>query len=354
MVFGIRGEAFLHTRSRSKDGTRYPRTKHTGTHDIHLKKIRTKIVSFYFLPWKQHHCAMQVEHEIMNDTCSPHSNQSSKERFDDNRISSPMMNLQPTPINPEKIVPVESVPIQATNWNLDTKSIEYLQGLSRSFMKAAPISIPQLQQQPESPKPSPSSSATIVTDSSNTAPLSDASLLRQKQVDQWNIRFAELVEFRKAHGHCLVPLRYEPNRSLSNWVKRQRYQYRIKQEGKHSTLNEERQTALEQLGFVWDSHSTTWEERFQELTEFKEIHGHANVPKSYKQNQPLAIWVKSRKYYYLWCVWKDLMNMLMEPLTHILVSINRRTEALSHALARKIISIDTRTNGTAQKYKLCL
>ena len=49
---------------------------------------------------------------------------------------------------------------------------------------------------------------------------------------------------------------------------------------------------LEQLGFVWDSHASGWEERLKELKDFKDMHGHCRVPKTYAENPQLAIWVK--------------------------------------------------------------
>jgi hypothetical protein len=57
-------------------------------------------------------------------------------------------------------------------------------------------------------------------------------------------------------------------------------------------MTEERQGALESLGFVWDSHSATWEERWNELRKFREHHGHCNVPKKDPENHQLAVWVK--------------------------------------------------------------
>ena len=75
-------------------------------------------------------------------------------------------------------------------------------------------------------------------------------------------------------------------------MKRQRYQYRAKQANRHSTLTDDRQELLERLGFVWDSHALGWEERWNELREFKQKYGHCRVPKNYSANQQLAIWVK--------------------------------------------------------------
>jgi hypothetical protein len=69
----------------------------------------------------------------------------------------------------------------------------------------------------------------------------------------------------------------------------------VTREGGHSTFTEERQQALKALGFVWDSHAASWEERWNELREFKEEHGHCNVPKKYPENQQLAVWVKRQR-----------------------------------------------------------
>jgi hypothetical protein len=118
---------------------------------------------------------------------------------------------------------------------------------------------------------------------------------RSSRVEQWNQRYRELKRFRKEHGHCLVPLNWPSNHSLAHWVKRQRYQFRMKREGKHSTLTAERQTALESMGFVWDSHAAGWEERWNELRTFKERHGHCNIPKKHPENQQLAVWVKCQR-----------------------------------------------------------
>ena len=60
-------------------------------------------------------------------------------------------------------------------------------------------------------------------------------------------------------------------------------------------MTQERQKLLEQLGFVWDSHASGWEERLKELEDFNEKHGHCRVPKTYAENPQLAIWVKVRR-----------------------------------------------------------
>mmetsp|Transcript_8279 Transcript_8279/g.23810 ORF Transcript_8279/g.23810 Transcript_8279/m.23810 type:complete len:681 (+) Transcript_8279:162-2204(+) len=118
---------------------------------------------------------------------------------------------------------------------------------------------------------------------------------RAFQSEQWNERYAELVQYRKEFGHCLVSNSYTKFPTLFRWVKRQRYQNKLLNEGKQSTMTQERIVALNAIGFVWDTLSAQWEERLKELEEYKEEHGHCNVPSTYGRNTKLAIWVKCQR-----------------------------------------------------------
>ena len=125
---------------------------------------------------------------------------------------------------------------------------------------------------------------------------------RKAQAELWKERFLELVEYRAKHGHCLVPNHWTENAPLALWVKRQRYQYKLKKEGQHSNLTDKREMALQELGFVWDSHGAIWEERLNELKQYRESRGHCNVPANFAENRQLAIWVKcQRRQYRLFC-----------------------------------------------------
>ena len=120
--------------------------------------------------------------------------------------------------------------------------------------------------------------------------------------DTWAERFEELKQFKAEHGHCCVPNSYEPNIVLGRWVKRQRYQYKLLQDNKRSSLTLERKSMLESLGFIWDSHDAIWEERLRELHAFRDLHGHCKVPSSYPSNQELAIWAKrQRRLFKIYC-----------------------------------------------------
>ena len=143
---------------------------------------------------------------------------------------------------------------------------------------------------------------------------------RSHQAEGWMSKYEELLDYRLQFGHCLVPNQYSDNPSLAEWVKRQRYQYKLKGMGKHTSMSNDRIIALEKLGFVWNSHDAVWEERLKELKEFKHVnHGDTNVPSLYPPNPQLAVWVKrQRRQYKFLCegksttITKIRVNMLRE------------------------------------------
>ncbi|KAL3928486.1 MAG: hypothetical protein SGBAC_012631 [Bacillariaceae sp.] len=116
--------------------------------------------------------------------------------------------------------------------------------------------------------------------------------------EKWNFHFNELVAFKKKLGHCNVPYGFEENKALSRWVKRQRYQYKQKREGKTQAMPESRIRKLDQVGFVWGAQELLWQTRFHELKEYKTKNAHCNVPYIYDPNPKLAIWVKCQRRQY--------------------------------------------------------
>lgn len=115
---------------------------------------------------------------------------------------------------------------------------------------------------------------------------------RNFQDDKWFERFQELCNYKRLHGHCVVPYNYNANPQLVRWVKRQRNQYKCFKEGVKCNMTEERAGALQSIGFVWDCQETTWEMRLAQLRDYRAIYHHCNVPTSYPQNPALAMWVK--------------------------------------------------------------
>jgi hypothetical protein len=120
--------------------------------------------------------------------------------------------------------------------------------------------------------------------------------------DQWYDGYLGLVRFQKKYGHCRVPRIWSDDRLLAEWVKRQRYQYRLKQAGMRCTLTDRRESMLGQLAFVWDSHESAWARRLDELTEFIEMYGHCLIPSRLEKYRQLATWVRcQRRLYRRYC-----------------------------------------------------
>ena len=105
----------------------------------------------------------------------------------------------------------------------------------------------------------------------------------------WEERFRELQEFQITYGHCHVPNKDKENPPLSRWVGTQRKNYINK------ILDDSRVERLVKLGFIWDTRHAAWEERFKELQEYKDTHGHCNVLQNNKDNPKLGIWLSKQR-----------------------------------------------------------
>ncbi|CAB9519271.1 helicase [Seminavis robusta] len=122
----------------------------------------------------------------------------------------------------------------------------------------------------------------------------------------WDYRYKELCDFVEKHGHAQVPARCVsvfpsiqrclfrfgchmiPNfsnprlllhptllpmarwKSLSNWISKQRHDYKLRQKGASQRLSDERMRKLEAIGFQWDPNK---------LVERPEAFGDENSPK---------------------------------------------------------------------------
>lgn len=99
----------------------------------------------------------------------------------------------------------------------------------------------------------------------------------------WNKRINELKEFKQKFGHCNVHQNDEKYKSLGKWCAGlRRRNYRV---------TDEQVTILEELGFIWDSQEYIWEQRYEELKQYKEKYGHCNVSRLWEENTLLANWV---------------------------------------------------------------
>jgi hypothetical protein len=111
----------------------------------------------------------------------------------------------------------------------------------------------------------------------------------------WHQQHEKLVEFKRKKGHCLVPTKYEQDKSLGLWVNKQRSFHN------NSKLRLDRMKLLDELDFVWivergrNIDDKVWKQQDEKLVEFKRKKGHCLVPQKYDQDPPLADWVSTQR-----------------------------------------------------------
>jgi hypothetical protein len=111
----------------------------------------------------------------------------------------------------------------------------------------------------------------------------------------WEEHWSQLADYRKMNGHCYVPHNYPENTKLGKWVEKQRQDYRLYLEGKKSPMTPFRVQKLEHLSFEWDCFGAAWGNRLSELADYREIHGHCNVPQNYNGKCRRANWVDCQR-----------------------------------------------------------
>ena len=131
----------------------------------------------------------------------------------------------------------------------------------------------------------------------------------------WNIRdyvweenYEQLLEYYYTHGHVNVPARYPGG--LGRWIYKQRKDYHARQRGEQTQLTTDRMVRLSALGMIWSIPEATWDESYQQLVDFKEKHGHANVPTD--PQDPLAVWVHIQRREYKHFQGGDYSRMTQE------------------------------------------
>jgi len=109
---------------------------------------------------------------------------------------------------------------------------------------------------------------------------------------RFDARCNQLLRYKEEFGHNNVPNRYPDNKSLGNWCRDIRKEYRKIQNGMKADRNlsaQYRIDRLEEIGFQWEVY-VTFENRYRELIALKKEFEHCNVPARYPDNQSLAVW----------------------------------------------------------------
>eukprot|EP00815_Leptocylindrus_aporus_P009886 CAMPEP_0116067736 /NCGR_PEP_ID=MMETSP0322-20121206/11229_1 /TAXON_ID=163516 /ORGANISM="Leptocylindrus danicus var. apora, Strain B651" /LENGTH=350 /DNA_ID=CAMNT_0003554685 /DNA_START=139 /DNA_END=1192 /DNA_ORIENTATION=- len=125
----------------------------------------------------------------------------------------------------------------------------------------------------------------------------------EKNERKWLEMFEALKVFKQKYGNCLVPNYCSENVKLGIWVKTQRYQYRLLNEGKPAKISNERIMLLNSVGFVWDvskmieeEHRKGWDRNLHRVKLFKLEHGHCNIPSKFeKGNNGLGAWMSRNR-----------------------------------------------------------
>lgn len=115
------------------------------------------------------------------------------------------------------------------------------------------------------------------------------------QLERWIDRYQELFAFFSSRGHTNVSNEYGHN--LACWVRRQRHQFKRAKQSRRSTLTSGRVQLLELVGFKWDFHDLAWNENFERLREFYDVHKHCNVPTNLIGDKTASLfnWCKRQK-----------------------------------------------------------
>jgi Helicase associated domain. len=117
---------------------------------------------------------------------------------------------------------------------------------------------------------------------------------REESSEQiWQYHFSKLKAYFAEKGNCEVPARYDDDAKLGHWVMTQRRQYHLMKNGKRARINQSRIDQLNSLNFKWTikkENKVQWDERFNQLAEFKKANGHCLVPQRFPSNPPLGTW----------------------------------------------------------------
>ena len=112
---------------------------------------------------------------------------------------------------------------------------------------------------------------------------------------RWDDLFHRLQVYKRKYGNCKVPRDYEEDPQLGMWVHAQRRMFRT---GK---LRRDRKDRLESLGMNWYPHNggvfneARWEKMFRKLQKYNGKHGNCRVPRSYKEDPQLGMWVERQR-----------------------------------------------------------
>ena len=121
---------------------------------------------------------------------------------------------------------------------------------------------------------------------------------KPKQDTKWLVFYDELRQYREEYGDCIVPRGFTFDPRLASWVAEQRKQYKLRQDGKNSSITPKRIELLNEIGFAWNAQEAAWERHLTDLKGFKEEFGDCLVPLEHPKYPKLGLWVKEQRRHY--------------------------------------------------------
>jgi hypothetical protein len=119
----------------------------------------------------------------------------------------------------------------------------------------------------------------------------------------WNKHYDVLAKFKRKHGHCLVPQRYEEDTFLGAWVSRQR-ELHCK-----SKLRVDRKALLDEIGFAWRARKSNKKWPNEKQVELKRNTGNkCLVPRRNKDDASLGANQRREHAYKLGLDQKELLE----------------------------------------------
>jgi hypothetical protein len=110
-----------------------------------------------------------------------------------------------------------------------------------------------------------------------------------KTTTTWEAQFNKLQAYKAQHGNCKVPKIYPADPQLGRWVNTQRYKNNT------NALNANKKAQLNSIDFEWTLRepNRSWKKWLKELSAYKDLYGHIDVPQRCKENKALGAFVSN-------------------------------------------------------------
>jgi hypothetical protein len=131
----------------------------------------------------------------------------------------------------------------------------------------------------------------VAVNKTSPPPMSDEQ--KAEQQEKWSEMYDQMKAFKEKNGHCIPPSK--PTSGLRTWMERQRSEYKKYIVGNHSSMTSLRIRYLNELQFPFNPTRVKipWEERFEELKQFKAKYGNCLVPRGYTGK--LGTWLQNQR-----------------------------------------------------------